>query len=79
MPTIHRETNRRYVIYVNDHPPPHVHVKAPGCECRVRIADTEVIDSSGFTQRELRDIIGNVRIHAAIFKATWDGIFTQNR
>ena len=78
MPTVLREANRRYVIFTNDHPPPHVHVKAPGCECRVRIADGKVIDSAGFTGRELRDIVSQVGLHAATLQAVWDGIFTQN-
>lgn len=78
MPTIHREANRRYVIYLNDHPPPHIHVKAPGCECRVRISDAAIIDKAGFTQRELRDIVSIARTHAAAFKVIWDGIRTQN-
>ena len=78
MPTVHREANRRYVIFTNDHPPPHVHVKAPDCECRVRIADAMVIDSAGFTSRELRDIIGHIQANAARFKVIWDGIFTED-
>lgn len=79
MPTIHREANRRYVIFTNDHPPPHIHVKGPGSECRVRLQDVVVMDSVGFTQRELRDIVVIVRSHAASFKVVWDGIFTESR
>jgi hypothetical protein len=30
MPTIHREAGFRFVIYVDDHPPPHVHVLGEG-------------------------------------------------
>ena len=78
MPTVLREANRRYVIFTNDHPPPHVHVKGPNCECRVRIADAAVMDNAGFTSRELRDIIREVQANAARFKVTWDGIFTEN-
>jgi hypothetical protein len=30
MPTIHREYGLNFVVYVDDHPPPHVHVTGRG-------------------------------------------------
>jgi hypothetical protein len=30
MPTIHREHGLNFVVYVDDHPPPHVHVTGRG-------------------------------------------------
>lgn len=78
MPTVHRETNRRYVILTNDHPPPHVHVKGPGCECRIQIDDARVMSNSGFTPRDLRVIMTTVVENAATFRMVWNGIFSEN-
>jgi hypothetical protein len=78
MPTVHREANRRYVIFTNDHPPPHLHVKAPGCECRIHIEDARVMSNAGFTQRDLRVIIATVIENASAFRLAWDGIFSEN-
>jgi hypothetical protein len=35
MPTVHRAGNLRFVIYLDDHGPPHVHVFLAGAEAKV--------------------------------------------
>lgn len=35
MPTVHRAGNLRFVIYLKDHGPPHVHVFSTGGEAKV--------------------------------------------
>ncbi len=37
MPTVHREGGFAFKIYVDDHPPPHVHVWYAGEKAKVRI------------------------------------------
>ncbi|MQA92767.1 MAG: DUF4160 domain-containing protein [Gemmatimonas sp.] len=41
MPTIHREEGFRFVIYVDDHEPAHVHVRYAGAIARIRIGDAD--------------------------------------
>jgi hypothetical protein len=38
MPTVHRFGNLRFVIFANDHGPPHVHVFAPSGEAKLLLA-----------------------------------------
>lgn len=38
MPVVMREEGWRVVIYVDDHPPPHVHVKRPGGFVKIHLA-----------------------------------------
>lgn len=79
MPTIHREGRLRFVIHSQDHPPPHVHVKGLGNECRIRLADVVVIGNAGFTSQELRRILDSVRARVRDFEEQWHGIHGQNR
>jgi hypothetical protein len=37
MPVIHREAGWSFVIYPEDHPPPHVHAKRPGGDVKVSL------------------------------------------
>ena len=47
MPTVARENGIRFVIYPNDHLPPHVHVKlSDGSECRINLVSGEFIDTA---------------------------------
>jgi hypothetical protein len=38
MPTVHRAGNLRFMIYLEDHGPPHVHVFSAGAEAKVLLA-----------------------------------------
>lgn len=75
MPTIYRERGHAYVIYSQDHPPPHVHVKHAGCEAKVFLDPVAVERHFGFTQQELSRIKDVVRAHAHEFAGSWHGIF----
>jgi hypothetical protein len=53
MPTIYREQGFRFVIYADDHPPPHVHVIKAGNEMIIEFEGTvRIRDNWGFTTRE---------------------------
>jgi hypothetical protein len=57
MATIFRSCGLRFMIYSNDHPPPHVHVVGPGREARVQLGDfgmpPSVMTNDGLSRREL--------------------------
>jgi hypothetical protein len=75
MPTVHREDGLRFVIYSQDHPPPHVHVKQAGCELKIRLSDATITRNDGFTARQqarIRDIVISRRRE---FEDAWHGLF----
>lgn len=46
MPTVSYEDGFRFVIYPNDHAPPHVHVKFEGGqECRIDLVSGDFMDT----------------------------------
>ena len=47
MPTVARDNGITFVIHVNDHQPPHVHVKlVDGRECRINLVSGEFMDTT---------------------------------
>lgn len=45
MPTVHRQEGYRFVVYPNDHRPPHVHVFKAGGEAIILIGDDDAAPS----------------------------------
>ena len=44
MPTVHRLSHAlKICMYADDHAPPHFHLKRPGFDCQVRLADLQVM------------------------------------
>ena len=43
MPVIHREVGLRFIIYVDDHAPPHVHVEGKGGSAKIAIENASLI------------------------------------
>lgn len=53
MPTILREQGFRFLLYLNDHLPMHVHVSKGGAEAKVLLEPAiEVTKNSGFRSQE---------------------------
>jgi hypothetical protein len=77
MPTIHREAGYRFVIYTQDHPPPHVHVKSAGCEAKIALEDGTVLRNDGFPRRELSRIVALVVRHGDLLRNGWHGVFGE--
>jgi hypothetical protein len=42
MPTVHRAGNLRFVVFLDDHGPPHVHVFAAGGEAKLLLGHPTV-------------------------------------
>jgi hypothetical protein len=66
MPTILRVDGYEIVIYLDDHPPPHVHVFAHGCEAIVYLNCPR--------SRELKAILKVVGNHRERLCAMWKEI-----
>lgn len=57
MPTIHREQGMRFIVYIDDHEPAHVHVRGDG-EAKIVLGmngrDPQLVWSYGMTLRDVR-------------------------
>lgn len=51
MPTILRKDGYQFVIYYNDHQPPHLHVKKAEHDARIGIGQVEVLTNEGFSSK----------------------------
>lgn len=75
MPTIHRERGFRFVIYLNDHEPPHVHAWRAGVVAKVQIGDAEcapgVLDPGAMRVSDVRRAVRIVEAHQEEFLAGW--------
>ena len=75
MVTIFRESGLRFVIYRNDHPPPHVHVFGDGS---VKIALTnedgvpEVVRAAGMKASDVRKALRIVSKRQAALPERWE-------
>lgn len=72
MPTVLRQGGYTFRIYLNDHPPAHVHVFKAENEARVTLETIEVVSNIGFNTRDIRRILEIAKEHQAILLAAWD-------
>ncbi|MEA3029602.1 MAG: hypothetical protein QOG13_927 [Sphingomonadales bacterium] len=74
MPTIHREHGLRFAIYVDDHPPPHLHVLGDG-ELKVIIRGKDgfplLVYAAGMKARLRRCAMDVVLERQAEFLGRW--------
>jgi len=66
-----------FLLYLNDHPPPHVRVRPADGEATFRLAPVEYRDSQGYTDRRLHRIEEIVRTHEAEFLRRWHERFDR--
>jgi hypothetical protein len=74
MVTVHRAHGLRFIIFVDDHEPAHVHVFGDG-ELKINLAggggDPELISANGMSRAEIRRAMGVVRTHQAYLLKRW--------
>lgn len=71
MPAVLNVDGYRFMIYVRDHPPPHVHVRARGFETVIEIEDGFVMRNRGFNRRDLQIIVRHVGLNREYLNARW--------
>lgn len=70
MPTLQRFDDCRVVVYRDDHPPPHVHVKLrDGRDCTVDIPTLEI--KGRIAEREIREALVWIESHKAFLLDEW--------
>ena len=73
-PTVLREKGFQVVIFSNDHPPAHVHVRRSGKVARIRLEPVETLHNHGFNTRELGAILTIVQDNQDVLLEAWDAI-----
>ena len=70
MSTLQRFASSRVVMYLDDHPPPHVHVKLrDGRDCTV---DLETFEIKGrIAEREIREALDWIKAHQSELQHQW--------
>ena len=75
MPTVHRAGNLRFVIYLEDHGPPHVHVFSAGAEAKILLGSSGGLPTlgtaRGFDRASLRWAVLETRARHAKLLAAW--------
>ena len=74
MVTVHRAHGFRFVIFVNDHSPPHVHVFGQGGEAKVVLEGPDGIKLdwvAGISRSDLRRVLQEVERERSRLIATW--------
>lgn len=78
MPTILRRDGFRFVIWFNDHPPPHVHVKRAGGELIIDLglggSLPTVSSNRGMSYREENAALLIVALNNRMFLERWEEI-----
>lgn len=73
MVTVLRVLGLRFVIYLDDHEPAHVHVYGDG-EARIDMIRLSVLSNRGMTKRDLARALGVVRENRDRFLEKWNEI-----
>ena len=70
MSTLQRFDHSRVVMYLDDHPPPHVHVKLrDGRDCTVALDSFAI--KGRVAQREIREALAWIRANQAPLQEQW--------
>lgn len=65
------------MIYLNDHPPAHVHVSKAGSHARIRLEPVEMLHNYGFSPRDMGRILSIVAENQMNLLAKWDRIHPE--
>ena len=70
MSTLQRFDNSRVVMYLDDHPPPHVHVKLrDGRDCTVDLDSFEI--KGRVVEREIREALAWIKTNQVDLQHHW--------
>lgn len=74
MPVIHRDGGLRFIIYVDDHAPAHLHVEGNGGSAKIALANADLIWSRGLGRRDVIRAVDVVRQEQTEFRIAWQKI-----
>ena len=83
MPTVHRAGNLRFVIFLDDHGPPHVHVFSGRAEAKILLGShgegPELEWARGFDRAGLRRVLVEAMASRAKLWAAWRRVHGAER
>jgi hypothetical protein len=75
MPTIHRERGIRFLIYLDDHEPAHVHLWHGGLVAKIQIGDASkgpsIVDPGSVHPTKVRQALRIIEANQEHFLAKW--------
>lgn len=75
MPTVHRAGNLRFVVFLDDHDPPHVHVFSPGGEAKLLLEGPDgrpaLLWARGMDRGKLRQAMTETLAHRGKLLRAW--------
>ena len=79
MPRISRFLGITIVMHYDDHPPPHVHVRAAGCEVKMTIREGRVMGAWGASTAVKQRVRDLVRENREDLLEAWERIHGEGR
>lgn len=83
MPTVHRSGNLRFVVFPDDHGPPHVHVLAPGGEAKLLLDGADgrpvLLWARGMDRGALRQAMAETLAQRGRLLQSWQRIHGSGR
>jgi hypothetical protein len=74
VPTVHREHGLNFVIFVDDHPPAHVHVTGRGIAKITLEPDVRLEEARGLTKADVGRALDVVRSQRELMLEAWSRI-----
>jgi hypothetical protein len=78
MPTVLRVHGLRFVLWLNDHGPPHVHVFAADAEATILLGEANhfprLIENRRMSKRDIAMALEAVHEHQLLFRRRWSEI-----
>lgn len=71
MPTVLRVKGYRFIIFTNDHPPAHVHVKQAEGGAKLDLDPVQIVEYFELNQRQLREILEIVEENRELLLEKW--------
>ena len=74
MPVIFRDSGLRFIIFVDDHSPAHVHVEGKGGSAKIAIDDASLIWTRNLGRTDVIRAVNVVKSQQAEFRTAWQKI-----
>ena len=72
MPTILRKNGFRFMIYVHDHEPAHVHATKAGTVLVVMLAPMSIRENRGMNRGDINHALSIIADHGDLFISEWN-------
>jgi hypothetical protein len=74
MPTVHRDHGLKFVVYIDDHPPPHIHVTGRGIAKVALEPAVALLHSRSLSKADIGRILEVVRSQRSMMLEAWNRI-----